>query len=113
MAKNYWYNKNKGVTKGNKEEANLAHQDSDDFEDMVVRGAIADDHVKTKIRFLDSGCSNHMTGRSAWLVDFGSSKKTKVKLADNSSLQVKGTGDIVIPKSNGGKTMISGVLYVP
>ena len=65
---------------------NLARQDSDDYDDMVVMIAVADDHVESKIWFLDSGCLNHMTGREVWLVDFDDSKKSKVKLVDNSSL---------------------------
>ena len=44
--------------------------------------------------------------------DYGESKKRKVKLADNSSLQAEGTGNIVFQMSNGGKAMIKDVLYV-
>src|ERR1051325_8208098 len=48
-----------------------------------------------------------------WLADYDESKKSKVKLADNSSLQAEGTGNIVFQMSNGGKAMIKDVLYVP
>lgn len=48
-----------------------------------------------------------------WLTDFDSSEKSKVKLVGNSSLQAKGTDDIVIQRSNGRKIMIKDVLYVP
>ena len=54
-----------------------------------------------------------MTGWKEWLEDFDESKKRKVKLADNSSLQEEGTGNIVFQMSNGGKAMIKDVLYVP
>jgi hypothetical protein len=37
-----------------------------------------------------------MTGQKVWLVDFDDSKKSKAKLADNSSLQAEGTGNIII-----------------
>src|ERR1051325_6099960 len=80
---------------------------------MVVMAAISDNHVESKIWFLDSGCSNHMTGRKEWLEDYDESKKSKVKLVDNSSLQAEGTSNIVFQMSNGGKTMIKDVLYVP
>ncbi|XP_050876469.1 uncharacterized protein LOC127080179 [Lathyrus oleraceus] len=63
MAKNYWYNKDKGATKDKEDGLNLARQDSNDYEDMVVMDVVADDHVESKIWFLDSGCLNHMTGR--------------------------------------------------
>lgn len=80
---------------------------------MVVMATVADEQVDSKIWFLDIGCSNHMTGRMVWLVDFDKSKKSKVKLADNSSLEVEGIDNIVIQRSNGVKAMIKDVLYVP
>lgn len=43
MAKNYWYKK------GKNEGENLARQDLDDYEDMVVMTAVIDEHVNTKI----------------------------------------------------------------
>ncbi|XP_050920350.1 uncharacterized protein LOC127137984 [Lathyrus oleraceus] len=55
LAKNCWYNKVKGVTKGKEEGANLAHQDSDEYEDMMVMDIVADDYVDSNIWFLDSG----------------------------------------------------------
>ncbi|XP_058727027.1 uncharacterized protein LOC131598445 [Vicia villosa] len=114
MSKHCWYRKNNGSTKGKNEGANLARQDSDDSEGgMVVMAAVADNHVESKMWFLDSGCSNHMTDHKAWLVDFDESKKSKVKLADNNSLQVEGTSNIVLQLSNGEKTMIKDVFYVP
>lgn len=96
LDKNFWYNKEKGETNGKEEGVNLAHQDSDDYEDMVVMAAIADDHVDSKIWFLDSGFSNHMNGQKLWLEYFDSLKKRNVKLADNSLLQAEGIVDIVI-----------------
>lgn len=63
--------------------------------------------------FFDTDYSNHITGLKMWLADFDKLKKSKVKLADNSSLQVEGTGDITIQKSNIEKDMIKDVLYVP
>ncbi|XP_050876912.1 uncharacterized protein LOC127080645 [Lathyrus oleraceus] len=77
------------------------------------RIVVADDHVDSKIWFLDTCCSNHMTGRKVWLEDFDDLKKNNVKLADNSSLQAEGTGDIYIQRRNGAKDVIKDVLYVP
>lgn len=91
---------------------NLARQDSYDYDDMVVMVAVVDDHVESKIWFIDSGCSNHIICRKAWLVDFEESKKINVKLVDNSLLQAKGIGNIVIQRSNDVKALIKDVLYV-
>ncbi|XP_058782486.1 uncharacterized protein LOC131656930 [Vicia villosa] len=60
-----------------------------------------------------SGCSNHMIGQKVWLEDSDDLKKSKVNLANNSSLQAEGNVDIVIQRSNGVKAMIKYVLYVP
>lgn len=53
-----------------------------------------------------------MTDRKVWLADFDESKKRKIKLDYNSSLQAEGIGVIVIQMSNGAKAMIKDVLYV-
>lgn len=49
LAKNYWYMKGKGVTKGKEEGENLACRDFNDSEDMVVIYVVIDDHVDSKI----------------------------------------------------------------
>ncbi|XP_050896860.1 uncharacterized protein LOC127103657 [Lathyrus oleraceus] len=51
---------------------------------------VADEHIDSKIWFLDTGCSNHMTDRRVWLANFDELKKRKVRLADNSYLQAEG-----------------------
>lgn len=78
----------------------------------MFMAVVVDDHVDSKIWFLNKGCSNHVTGRKVWLANFNESKKSKVKFADNSSLQEEGTGNIVIQKRNEGKAMIRDILYV-
>jgi hypothetical protein len=44
---------------------------------------------------------------------FDSSKKSKVKLADSRSLQVEGTGNMEIKRSDGSSAIIEDVLFVP
>lgn len=83
LAKNYWYKK------GKNEGENHARQDSSDSEGIVVMIAVANEHVNTKIWFLNTCCSNHMSGQKVWLEDLDESKKSKVKLVDNSLLQQK------------------------
>ncbi|XP_058742623.1 uncharacterized protein LOC131615147 [Vicia villosa] len=116
QSKKSWSNpqkKDKGVTKGKDERVNLARQDSNDYDDLVLMVASVDEHVESKILFLDLSWSNHMTGRKIWLADFDELKKSKVKFTNNNSLQEKGIGNIVIQTSNGAKAMIKDVLYVP
>lgn len=75
--------------------------------------AVADKHVDSKIWFLGTDCSNNVSGRKVWLEDFDESKKSKVKLTDNSLLQVEGTSNVIIQMNNGEKSIIKDVLYVP
>ncbi|XP_050877071.1 uncharacterized protein LOC127080820 [Lathyrus oleraceus] len=111
--KHCWDRKDNGSTKSKEEGENLARQDSNDSDDMVVMDAVANDHIESKIWFLDSGFSNHMTSKKIWLVDFDESKKIKVKFADNNSFQVEGIENIVIQMSNGAKALLKYVLHVP
>lgn len=67
---------------------------------MVIMVVVANDNVDSKIWFLDTSCSNHMIGRKVWLADFDESEKSKVKLANNSLLQIEGIINIVIKRRN-------------
>lgn len=89
---NSWYMKgNKGSPKEkNVEGAKFSHENLDYSETMVLMAAFPDQHVDSKIWFLDTGYSNHMTGRRVWLADFDESKKSNARFVDNSSLQAEG-----------------------
>ncbi|CAL0302269.1 unnamed protein product [Lupinus luteus] len=63
--------------------------------------------------YLDSGCSNHMTGHKEWLVNFDSTKRNKVKLADNRVVLTQGIGDIPLKMQNGRKAYITDVIFFP
>ncbi|MCH80525.1 copia-type polyprotein [Trifolium medium] len=54
-----------------------------------------------------------MTGNKEWISDLDTSKKTSVKLADCSSLEAEGMGNIVIKTNSGKRAVIENVLYVP
>lgn len=46
--------------------------------------------------FLDSGCSNHMTGDKSWFVELDEGFKHSVRLGKSSRLMVQGKGKIRI-----------------
>lgn len=68
--------------------------------------------VKEELWFLDSGCSNHMCGKREFFSDFDGDFREKVKLGDNSSMDVMGKGKVRI-LVNGFVQIITGVFYVP
>ncbi|XP_019430617.1 PREDICTED: uncharacterized protein LOC109337963 [Lupinus angustifolius] len=94
------------------EEVYAAQEDSDQ-EPLNLMVTTSGGDSQTESWYLDSGCLNHMTKHKEWLTNFDSSKKSKVKFADDSSLEVEGMGNVIIKRQNGSKAMITEVLYVP
>ncbi|CAJ2662467.1 unnamed protein product [Trifolium pratense] len=99
-----WYKKDQ-------QEANVAEES--DVKSVLMMATIGDECEKNEEWFLDSGCSNHMTPHREWLTNFDASKRSSIKLADGRKLAAEGIGNIVIKSKNGGKVIISEVLYVP
>ncbi|XP_077230202.1 uncharacterized protein LOC143863425 [Tasmannia lanceolata] len=62
--------------------------------------------------YLDSGCSNHMTGNKGMFVKLDESLQSEVQTGDDKRLSVMGSGDILVQTKNGVKR-ISNVFYVP
>jgi len=62
--------------------------------------------------FLNSGCSNHMSGNKNWFMQLDEDFWHKVKLGNDTCLAVMGKGNIRIVVS-GVTHMISHVYYVP
>ncbi|CAM8906648.1 unnamed protein product [Rhodiola kirilowii] len=64
------------------------------------------------ISFLDSGCSNHMTGDKRWFVELDESFRHFVHLGNNSKMKVLGKGSV---KFEVGKMiqMVTDVYFVP
>lgn len=65
------------------------------------------------IWYLDSGCSNHMTGDRKKFVQLDDKVSSQVKLGDGKLQNVEGKGVIVVYTKGGNKRLISDVLYVP
>lgn len=64
------------------------------------------------IWFLDFGCSNHMCGKKEYFFDFDANFRDSVKLGNNSSLLVKGKGNIRLVM-HGIAQIITSVFFVP
>lgn len=62
--------------------------------------------------FLDSGCSNHMTGEKTWFVELDESFKHDVRLGNGSKMSVEGKGNIRIAVE-GIVQVVTDVYYVP
>ncbi|CAJ2635289.1 unnamed protein product [Trifolium pratense] len=113
-------NKGKGKKKYN-DAANAVEeeeQSSSDEEDdvklmMATLNEISDNTANTDYWFLDTGCSNHMTSHKDWLIEIDASRKSRVRFADDRTLQAEGIGKLVINRDDGKHVIMEDVLYVP
>ena len=67
---------------------------------------------KETMWFLDSGCSNHMTGDKHWFIQLDESFRQVVKLGNDTKMAVMGKGNIKF-RVNGTSQVISDVFYLP
>ncbi|KAL4021013.1 hypothetical protein IC575_019802 [Cucumis melo] len=81
-------------------------------EGILFLACSVQDNVVEPTWYLDSGCSNHMTGNRSIFVTLDESFQSEVKIGDNTALQVKGQGDILV-KTKKGTKRVTNVFYVP
>lgn len=66
-----------------------------------------------EVWYIDSGCSDHMTGHQDWIVNFNPKKKSTMKFEDNRTTQAEGSGNVLVKREDGKQAVITKVLYVP
>lgn len=66
----------------------------------------------SQIWFLDSGCSNHMTGFKRLFDELDESYKKSVKLGDDKEIHVEGKGRVVV-QSSSNRQMLHDVYFIP
>lgn len=88
-------------------------QDHSKEEHVVLMVTTNEEEFIAKNWFLETGCSNHMTGHIDWISNFDTSETNEVRLADGNVIEAVGIKDIVIKKNVKEITVIESVLYVP
>ena len=63
--------------------------------------------------YLDTGATNHMTGRREFFSNLDESTTGPVKFGDNSRIQIKGKGEIKVSQRDGSILCLGNVLFVP
>ncbi|KAL5724118.1 hypothetical protein ACHQM5_007419 [Ranunculus cassubicifolius] len=71
------------------------------------------DETQSNIWYIDTGCSNHMTGDKSIFSNLDESFQTSVKFGDNSAVAVEGKGEIQIRTRDNTVQKVSNVFYVP
>ncbi|KAM0022874.1 putative RNA-directed DNA polymerase [Helianthus debilis subsp. tardiflorus] len=85
----------------------------DEGEDLLMMThAETNEEQRSGIWFLDSACSNHMTGTREWFINLDENFVHTVKLGNDLRLSVKGIGDVKLVV-DGLSQIITKVYYVP
>lgn len=79
---------------------------------VLMTNTESKEELRKKTWFLDSGCSNHMTGDKTVFTSFDLKFKHSVKLGNNKRMEVTGKGNVKL-KLNDTSYTISDVYYVP
>lgn len=69
--------------------------------------------VAENIWYMDSGCSNHMTGHKEMFVDLAESYSSEVRLGDGLRHKITGIGAVVVKSKEGKISLIRDVYLVP
>ncbi|XP_004510950.1 uncharacterized protein [Cicer arietinum] len=126
----YWCGKGKKKKKDEDEACAAQEDDSDsntvllmattneerfslDSGTVLLMASTNEEHFSSQLWFLDAGCSNHMTSHKEPLMDIDTSRRSKIRFADDRTLEVEGAGNMVIRRRNGKTMVIENVLYVP
>ncbi|GAU46070.1 hypothetical protein TSUD_180060 [Trifolium subterraneum] len=84
---------------------NANYVETHDNEEMLLMAdSTSINNPREEIWYLDSGCSNHMSGTKEWMHDFDDSFTESVKLGNDSKMAVMGKGNV--------KLMIEGRIHV-
>jgi len=101
------------VSRKRGEEAQLARGSDDEEVVMLMTIVNSETDIEEEWWYLDTGCSNHMTGHKDWFCEIDETLKRNIKFGDGRSVMAKGIGKVAIRRVDGSKVTISDVLYVP
>jgi hypothetical protein len=88
-----------------------AHFFESSYETLFITCDVAQEN-ESNIWFLDSGCSNHMTGNKRLFEDLNTSVRAQIKLGNDNIVEVMGKGAINVITNSGKKTILD-VYFVP
>eukprot|EP00253_Pinus_taeda_P018805 PITA_18805 len=95
-----------------RQNANFANEENKNPKNVLLTCHIAQDKQEDFL-FLDSGCSNHMTGNIEMFANLDEDVKSEVTTGTDSKISVKGKGRVSIRARNGEQMIVPEVYYVP
>lgn len=99
-------------SKESQEEAQFADGESE-TDEVVLMADLVDEDSEEVMWYLDTGCSNHMSGNRASFVNLDDTVKSSIRFGDNRMVKDEGIGSVRIRKNDGKLCTITDVLYVP
>ncbi|KAJ0865267.1 putative RNA-directed DNA polymerase [Helianthus annuus] len=98
----------------NEPQAQAAVEDDDEEEECKLFMAVGcEEKPEKNVWFIDSGCSNHMTGKRGLFQDLDKSKKVQVRMGNGRCLQVEGKGRIKLEVDVGKHRILDDVQFAP
>lgn len=96
------------------ERTNFAEEVEDEEEEIsLLMACHGNEDIQENTWYLDTGCSNHMSGDKTIFSELDESFHNTVKFGDNSTIAVMGKGEVTLKMNEGSIHTISNVLYVP
>ncbi|XP_077234703.1 uncharacterized protein LOC143876907 [Tasmannia lanceolata] len=103
----------KKIAEESKKDSTFMHEKEESKEeDTLFLACNVQEVALEETWYIDSGCSNHMTGNKGVFVKLEESLQSEVRTGDDKRLSVRGSGDILVQTKKGVKR-ISNVFYVP
>lgn len=94
------------------ESSNLKEENDVAEENLFLACLSAERTTYVDVWYLDSGCSNHMTGNKNLFLDIDKSMTSEVRMGDNNRVKVCGIGTVVV-LTKFGRKLLHNVMYVP
>jgi len=82
-------------------------------ENYLFMACVDTDHKPSDLWFVDSGCSNHMTGAKFLFKELDEKQKKTVQLGNTKEMRVEGKGTVSIDTSHEKVKMLDNVQFVP
>ncbi|PHT36714.1 hypothetical protein CQW23_24414 [Capsicum baccatum] len=95
------------------ERSHVAAIENENGESRIFLTYKGDQGSNRNVWYLDNCASNHMCGRMELFVELDESVNGRVTFGDDSQIDVKGKGKVMITQKNGEKKYITDVYYVP
>lgn len=94
-------------------QAAMGEEENDEEDRLFMAMGVEESSKKDNVWFLDSGCSNHMTGRRSMFKNIDESQKINIRMGNGHSIKVEGKGKIGLHTNDGKTRVLDDVQFSP